>query len=138
MGAGAQEVPLYTATVGTLSSVLSEAAVPVADLSTGVCGLTFPTRCSLLWMQLHAHGWQEAHAELQQGRKRQMLMRHRNQPGDQQHQQSRMPPAAVPSVTYKTNRDKGGTPPAGVNRKAQVIKETAGKQRQKVNLLHTS
>ncbi|TNN88217.1 G0/G1 switch protein 2 [Liparis tanakae] len=46
--------------------------------------------------QLRAQSWQEAQAELQQGKKRQTLTRQRNQPGDQQHQQSTTPPATTP------------------------------------------
>lgn len=65
----------------------------------GVCGVTLARRCSLPCMQLRAHSWHDAQAGLQQGRKRQIPTRHRNQPGDQQHQQSTTPPAAAPRRT---------------------------------------
>ena len=64
---------------------------------TGVCGVTLANRCSFLRVQLWVQSWQEAQIELQQGKKRQKLMRHRNQPGDQQHQQSMMLPMTTPT-----------------------------------------
>ena len=78
------------------SALLFVATAPVDVPLLGMCGVTFASRCSLLWVQLWAQSWQEAQAELQQGKKRQMLTRHRNQPGDQQHQQSTTLPATTP------------------------------------------
>lgn len=87
---------LYTADMFTFSSaLLVVAAAPVEVPLAGVWGVTFASRCSLLLVQLRVQSWHEAHAELQHGRKRQMLTRHTNQPGDQQHQQSTKAPATT-------------------------------------------
>lgn len=88
----------------TLSSALWVMAAAAAEAPlAGVCGVTFARRCSLLFVQLRAQSWHEAHTELQQGRKRQMLTRQTNQPGDQQHQQSTKPPAITPRRMYRTS-----------------------------------
>lgn len=72
------------------------AAAAAATIEVPLAGVTLASLCSLFWVQLRVQSWHEAQAELQQGRKRQMLTRHRNQPGDQQHQHSTMLPAATP------------------------------------------
>lgn len=82
------------------------AAAPAEAPLVGVCGVTLARRCSLLLVQLRAQSWHEAHTELQQGRKRQMLTRHTNQPGDQQHQQSTKAPASTPRRMYRTSKER--------------------------------
>lgn len=98
---------LYTAAAAFSSTrwaaVVAAGGVPRAG-GCG-CGVTLASRCSLVWKQLRMHIWQEEQGRLQQGRKRQMLTRHRNQPGDQQHQNRRAPPAVTPRTTYRTDRD---------------------------------
>lgn len=72
----------------------------------GACGVTLPGRSSLPEReQLRVQSWQEAQAELQQGRKRHTLTLHRNQPGDQQHQHSTSIPASTPSRMYTPSRE---------------------------------
>lgn len=46
--------------------------------------------------------------ELQQGKKRQMPIRQKNQPGDQQHQKTATPPTTTPRVEHKISRDRDG------------------------------
>lgn len=91
----------YTVTVVVLMLLL------VAALVSELCGETVASRCSLFWEQLQAHSWQEAQKELQQGRRRQTLTLHRNQPGDQQHQHSRTKPIPTPRATYRARGDTG-------------------------------
>lgn len=91
-----------------VSRVLSFYTATVVVEDTGVAapsGVTLANRWSLFWVQLRPHSWQDAQQELQQGKKRNTLMRHRNQPGAQQHQHIRTPPAVTPRTTYRASRE---------------------------------
>lgn len=106
------------------SALLVVATVSVEILLTGVCGVTLARRCSWLWVQLRVQSWQEAQNELQQGKKRQMLTRHRNQPGDQQHQQSTTLPATTPRRMYRTSKDRETGESGNKRGKIQFIWQT--------------
>ncbi len=68
-------------------------------------GVTLASRWSLFCQQLRPQSWQDAQQELQQGKNRNTLTRHRNQPGAQQHQHRRAPPAVTPRTTYSASRE---------------------------------